>query len=106
MPGFNDTREQITNDLRAVIAETEALLKAMATESKEQVAGVRPRVETAIAHAKARVERMESALERQARHAVREVDVYAHRNPWQTAGMAAGLGAAVGAIIGVLLAKR
>ena len=106
MRDFNDTREQITNDMRAVIAETEALLKAMATESKEQIAGVRPRVETAIAHAKARVERMESALERQARHSVREVDVYAHKNPWQTAGVAAGFGAAVGAIIGVLLARR
>jgi ElaB/YqjD/DUF883 family membrane-anchored ribosome-binding protein len=56
MRDFNDTRERITNDMRAVIAETEALLEALATESKEQIAGVRPRVETAIAHAKARVE--------------------------------------------------
>jgi hypothetical protein len=40
MRDFNDTREQITSDMRAVIAETEALLKAMATESKEQIAGI------------------------------------------------------------------
>jgi ElaB/YqjD/DUF883 family membrane-anchored ribosome-binding protein len=104
MPSY--TGEQLIDDLRTVIREMEELLKALGSESKEKIAGVRPRVEAALLRAKARVAEMEAVVEARARGVVHDVDVYAHENPWKTAGVAAGMGAALGAIIGVLLARH
>ena len=106
MPHANNAQRQLVDDVRTIIADTEELLGAVGTESKEKIAGVRPRVEDAIRRAKARVAEAEAAVETGARQAVRDADLYAHKNPWQTAGVAAGVGAALGAIIGVLLARR
>ena len=106
MHNYSHAREQLIHDVGAVIADTEELLKALATESKEKIAGVRPRVEAALLRAKARVAEMEAAVETRARQTVYDADIYAHENPWKTAGVAAGVGAALGAIIGVLLARH
>ena len=106
MQDYNHAREQLVTDVKAVLADTEELLRAVGTESKEKVAGMRPRLEAAIQRARARVAEVEGAVEARARQVVRDVDAYAHKNPWQTAGVAAGVGAALGAIIGVLLARR
>jgi ElaB/YqjD/DUF883 family membrane-anchored ribosome-binding protein len=106
MQSYSHARDQLIHDVSAVIEDTEELLRALATESKEKIAGVRPRVEADLLRAKARVAEMEAAMERRARQAVHDVDIYAHENPWKTAGVAAGVGAALGAIIGVLLARH
>lgn len=106
MRHYSDAGEQLMTEVKAFIADTEELLRAVGTESKDKVAGVKPRVEAAIHRARARVAEMEDAVEARARQAVRETDAYAHKNPWQTAGVAAGVGAALGAIIAVLLARR
>jgi ElaB/YqjD/DUF883 family membrane-anchored ribosome-binding protein len=106
MPNASDTGRQLVDEVKAIIADTEELLRAVGTESKEKIAGVRPRVEDAIRRARTHMAETEAAVEASARRAAREMDHYAHKNPWQTAGVAAGVGAAVGAIIGVLLARR
>jgi ElaB/YqjD/DUF883 family membrane-anchored ribosome-binding protein len=106
MPTYSKAREQLVDDVRAVIGDTEELLKALGSESKEKIAGVRPRVEAALSRAKAQVAELEAAAEARARQTVHDVDIYAHENPWKTAGVAAGVGAALGAIIGVLLARH
>jgi len=106
MRSYNAARDQLLDDVRAVIGDTEELLKAVGAESKEKIAGVRPRLEAGILRAKARVSEMEEAVEARARRALSDADIYAHENPWRTAGVAAGVGAALGAIIGVLLARR
>ena len=82
------------------------MLKAMGSESKEKIAGVRPRGEAALSRAKAQVAELEAAADAHAHLAVHNADVYAHENPWTTVGVAAGGGAALDAIIGVLLAGR
>jgi ElaB/YqjD/DUF883 family membrane-anchored ribosome-binding protein len=106
MATYSKAREQLIDDVRAVIGDTEELLKALGSESKEKVAAVRPRVEAGLSRARAQVAELEAAAEARARRAVHDVDVYAHDNPWKTAGVAAGVGAALGAIIGVLLARH
>jgi len=106
MADYADARTRLAADLRMMLADTEELLKALGTESKEKVAAVRPRVEAAIARARSQLEEMEGAVEARARKLVHDADQYAHENPWQTAGVAAGFGAALGAVIGVLLARR
>jgi len=106
MPEYADARDKLVRDLRVVLADTEELLKAVGTDSKDKIATLRPRLETAVQRAKAQIAEWETAVEGRARETVREVDTYAHENPWTTAGVAAGLGAALGAVIGVLLARR
>ena len=106
MASFEDSRERMISDVKTVLSDTEELLKAVANESKEKIASARPRVEGAVQRAKTALAEMESALETRARHVSRDVDRYAHENPWKTSGMTAAVGAAVGAIVGVLLARR
>jgi ElaB/YqjD/DUF883 family membrane-anchored ribosome-binding protein len=106
MQSYGHAREQLIHDVSAVIEDTEELLKALGTESKEKIAGVRPRVEAALLRAKTRVAEMEAGVETRALQTVQDVDIYAHENPWKTAGVAAGVGAALGAMIGVLLARH
>lgn len=106
MAQFEGTRDQLVRDLHVMLDDMEELVKAVATDSKESLLGLRPRAEAAVLRARARLTELEGALEARARHAVQATDAYAHAHPWSTAGLAAGLGAAVGAIIGVLLAQR
>jgi ElaB/YqjD/DUF883 family membrane-anchored ribosome-binding protein len=106
MPDHVDARDRLVKDLRVVLADTEELLRAVGTESKDKIATLRPRLEVAVQHAKTQIADLEAAVETRARAAVRDVDTYAHENPWTTAGVAAGVGAALGAIIGVLLARH
>jgi ElaB/YqjD/DUF883 family membrane-anchored ribosome-binding protein len=74
------TTEKLTAELRAVVREAEALMRAAAAESGEQL--------------------------RQAgditREAVGEIDEQVRKNPWAAVGIAAG----VGLLIGLLLARK
>lgn len=106
MTDYDYSRERLVTDLKTVLADTEELLRAVGAESKEKIAGVRPRVETAILRARTRLAEMEAAIEARARQGMRDADVYAAEHPWKAAGMAAGVGAAVGAIVAALLARR
>jgi ElaB/YqjD/DUF883 family membrane-anchored ribosome-binding protein len=130
MQSYGEAKERVVRDMKLLLADTEELLKALAADSKEKVAALRPRVEAAISQARTQLgemeraaeerarpvggfcgccgapREMERAVEERARQAARETDAYVHQNPWKTAGMAAGLGAALGAITGILLARR
>jgi ElaB/YqjD/DUF883 family membrane-anchored ribosome-binding protein len=103
---YEVVRAQLVDDVKAVLADTEELLEALRTESKERVAGLRPRVEAAIKRARTRLAEAEATVTARARRVARQADAYAHENPWQTAGMAAAGGALIGAIIGVMLARQ
>ena len=106
MADYADARTRLASDLRIMLADTEELLKALGTESKDKIATARPRVEAAVARAKSQLAEIEGAVEDRARTLAHDADKYAHENPWRTAGVAAGFGAALGAVIGVLLARR
>ena len=103
---YEVVRAQLVDDVKAVLADTEELLEALRTESKERIAGLRPRVEATIKRARMRLAESEAAVTARARQVARNADVYAHENPWKTAGMAAAGGALIGAMVGVLLARR
>jgi ElaB/YqjD/DUF883 family membrane-anchored ribosome-binding protein len=103
---YDVVRAQLVDDVKAVLADTEELLDALKTESKERVAGLRPRVEATLRRARARVAEAEANLTGRARQVALYADSYAHENPWRPAGMAAAVGALLGAMVGVLLARR
>ena len=87
------TREKLVADMRAVLADTEQLLKAVIGQSGEKLAALQPRIEESLRNARARLAEFERA-------ATEATDTYAHEHPWKVAGFAALLGVAVGLLIG------
>jgi ElaB/YqjD/DUF883 family membrane-anchored ribosome-binding protein len=94
------TREKLAADLRAVIDDTEELLKATAGQAGEKIHAARTRAEETLRTAKARLGEMGEAGAEKARAAAKATDVYVHENPWQAIGIAAGLGVFVGWLMG------
>lgn len=94
------TREKLAADLRAVIDDTEELLKATAGQAGEKIHAARARAEETLRTAKARLGEMGEAGAEKARAAAKATDVYVHENPWQAIGIAAGLGVFVGWLMG------
>ena len=74
------TTEKLTAELRAVVREAEALMRAAAVESGEQL-------------------RQAGEITREA---VGELDEQVRKNPWAAVGIAVG----VGLLIGLLLARK
>jgi len=106
MSAYADPRERLVSDVKMLLADTEAFLLAVGADSKDKIAGIRPRLEAAVQRARTQAAEVEAAVEARAREGARSVDAYASEHPWQTAGMAAAVGATVGAIIAVLLSRN
>ena len=106
MTGYADSRERLVGDVKVLLADTEEFLLAVGAESKDKIAGMRPRLEAAIKRARTQAADVEAALEARAREGARSAEAYASEHPWQTAGMAAAVGAGVGAIMAVLLSRN
>lgn len=94
--------EKLMSDLRVVIADAEALLKATAGQAGERVAEVRARAEESVRAARASLEEAGAEMAERARASAQAADQYVHDNPWA----AVGIGAGVGFLIGYLLGRR
>ena len=89
---------QLMDDLRAIVEDAEALLKAAAGEADEKTEDVRSRAEGSIRAARERLQEIEEEVRTRARDA----DHYVHENPWSAVAMAAG----AGFIMGLLASRR
>lgn len=94
--------EQLVQDIKAVVADAEAILSATAGKTGEEVAEMRASVAAKLADAKARLLEMEEAVVEKARQAAKATDEYVHENPWQSVIIAGG----VGFLIGYLVSRR
>jgi ElaB/YqjD/DUF883 family membrane-anchored ribosome-binding protein len=94
--------EKLMSDLRTVVADAEALLKATAGQAGERVAEVRARAEESVRAARASLEAAGAEMAERAREGARAADDYVHDNPWT----AIGIGAGFGFLIGYLLGRR
>jgi ElaB/YqjD/DUF883 family membrane-anchored ribosome-binding protein len=83
--------DKLMHDLRAVVGDTEELLKATAGQTGERVEKVRARVEESLRSARVRME-----------DAGRAVDQQVHEHAWTAVGVAAG----VGLVLGIVLGRR
>lgn len=95
-------KEQLNNDLGAVFADVDALVRATANLGGEKVAEARARVEESLRLVKTRMTEAKAALRVKARSAVKATDAYVHDNTWEAMGVAGG----IGLVIGVLIARR
>ena len=93
---------QLMEDLRVVVEDAEALLKASAGQAGEKMEQVRHRAEESVKAARARLADLDGELRGRAREAARTTDRYVHENPWGAIGMAAG----IGFILGLLSGRR
>ncbi|HEY0939215.1 MAG TPA: DUF883 family protein [Steroidobacter sp.] len=94
--------DQLVADLKTVMEDAEALLKATSTLTGEKIQEVRTRAEESLRQAKVRLSAVEEEAMRRAREVAHATDEYVHENPWQSVGIAAG----IGLVVGLLLARR
>jgi ElaB/YqjD/DUF883 family membrane-anchored ribosome-binding protein len=92
--------EKLMQDLRTVVADAEALLKATAGQAGEKMAEVRARAEESVRAARASLEQAGVAVAARARATAREAEEYVQDNPWTSIGIAAGVGFLIGYLIG------
>jgi ElaB/YqjD/DUF883 family membrane-anchored ribosome-binding protein len=101
-PNAEVTTDQLLADLKTVMNDAEALLRATSTQTGEKIQEVRARAEESLRQAKQRLSTIEDEALRRAREVADATDEYVRENPWQSVGIAAG----VGLLVGLLLTRR
>jgi len=91
--------EKLAADLRALVADTEELLRATAGQAGEKAAAARERMQASLARSRQRLLEAERGLEDGAGQAARAVEAFVHENPWRAVGIAAFAGFVLGALI-------
>ncbi len=94
------SKDQLIADLKVVVNDAEALIKATANQGGEALAAVRAKAEESLAIAKDKLADTQAALLERSKAAARATDDYVHENPWRSVGVAAGIGLVVGLLIG------
>ena len=93
-------RDKLIADFKAVVSDTEELLRATAGLAGDKVGELRAKAQDRLAGAKVKLAEMEAAAIDKAREAGRAADNYVHDNPWRSVAIAAGCGFIVGLLIG------
>ncbi|MCZ6755148.1 MAG: DUF883 family protein [Gemmatimonadetes bacterium] len=96
------TRDKIIADLKALMADADALVRATAGQASEKVAAARTKAEETLKGARARLGDLEGQVRACSREAAQSADKFVHEQPWKAVGIGAGLGI----IVGMLLRRR
>lgn len=94
--------DRLLEDLRQVVEDTEALLRATSEQAGERAEEVRSRAEESLKQVRTRLRGLEEEVVSRARDAAGEADRYVRSNPWQSIGIAAG----VAFLLGLLVSRR
>jgi len=100
--GGDSAQDKLVQDFKAVIADTEELLKATAGVTGEEIAAVRAKLEERVATTQKRFAELEQGLSERAKAAYDATDKLVREHPWPAVGVAA----AVGFLIGMLSSRR
>lgn len=92
-------KDKLIQDFRAVVTDTEELLRATAGLAGDKVSAVRGRIQENLEVAKARLSAAEDIAVARTKQAARVTDDYVHENPWTAVGIGAGIGLLVGMLI-------
>jgi ElaB/YqjD/DUF883 family membrane-anchored ribosome-binding protein len=99
---FDRAGSRIAADFRAMIADSEDLLKAAATMSGDGLAAARAKFEERVSRAKIALADASQPMFDKTRESAVAVNGYVHDNPWSAVGVAA----TAGLLVGILVAKR
>ena len=94
------SKEQLLADMRVVVGDLEAMLKATAGSADAEVRALGEGLRMRLAEAKNRMLDAEHAMLETGRRIARSTDDYVHDNPWSSIGIAAGVGLLLGVVIG------
>jgi ElaB/YqjD/DUF883 family membrane-anchored ribosome-binding protein len=94
--------DKLIKDLRAVVVDTEDLLKATASQTGERIEKVRARAEESLRNARTRVQAASHDVQAAAQDGMQKVDSQVRANPWAAAAIAA----AIGFVVGILLGRK
>jgi ElaB/YqjD/DUF883 family membrane-anchored ribosome-binding protein len=97
-----DGRERLVDDVAAVLAEAEEMLKRASVETGDKARDLRSQVETQLLRAKLKLQEIEGEAIDHAKAAACATDDYVHDHPWQAVGFAA----AAGFVVGLLMNRR
>jgi ElaB/YqjD/DUF883 family membrane-anchored ribosome-binding protein len=96
------TKGKLMEDLRAVVAGAEELLKATADQTGERIAAARGKAEESLKAAKARLDEQNATVMAKTRAAAKSTEDYVRDNPWKAIGIAA----AAGFVLCILATRR
>jgi ElaB/YqjD/DUF883 family membrane-anchored ribosome-binding protein len=94
--------EKLVEDLKVVMRDAEALLRATSAQTGEKIQEVRARAEESLRLARTRLTAFEDETMQRARQYADATEEYVRDNPWQSVGIAAG----VGLLVGLLVSRR
>ncbi len=94
-------RERVVADLRALVRDSESLLKATAGDVTEKAKEARARLTTALERAKSTCDELQRQAVAAARAAAKKADSAIREHPYESIGLAFGIGLLIG-----LLARR
>ena len=97
-----DGRERLVDDVAAVLAEAEEMLKRASLETGDKARDLRSKVETQLLRAKLKLQEIEGEAVDRAKVAARATDDYVRDHPWHAVGVAA----AAGLLVGLLMNRR
>ena len=93
---------KLVEDLKIVMRDAEALIKATSTQTGEKIQEVRARAEESLRQARTRLNAVEDEALQRARQMADATETYVRENPWQSVSIAAG----VGLLVGLLVSRR
>ncbi|MCB1900571.1 DUF883 family protein [Cognatazoarcus halotolerans] len=91
---------RLVSDLKAVITDTEELLKLTAGQAGDKITDVRSRLGDRLGAAKGRLSEFEEEVVARGKVVAKATDDYVHDNPWRAIGAAAGVTFLLGLLIG------
>jgi ElaB/YqjD/DUF883 family membrane-anchored ribosome-binding protein len=100
------TKERLYEEFNTVVAETEQLLKSVATAGGDKAGALKAGFEQRLAAASERLAGIRANAQEQAACAARATDAYVKENPWISVGTAAAVGGLAGLVAGLLIARR
>jgi ElaB/YqjD/DUF883 family membrane-anchored ribosome-binding protein len=98
---IRDAKDQLVQDVRAVISEAEQLMRSATSDGSERARRVRDDLEARLHGLRGQLRNIEASTVARARAVAATTDTYVHESPWQAIAVAAGVGAIIG-----LLASR
>jgi ElaB/YqjD/DUF883 family membrane-anchored ribosome-binding protein len=100
------TKAKLIEQFDTVVADTEKLLKSVASAGGEQAGALRVSAQQSLDKAKEGLLALQQGASDSTKAAAQAADEYVHQYPWRAVGVAAGLTAVVGLAIGLLLNRR
>jgi len=105
-PKSEATNETLYQEFNTVVAETEQLLKSVATAGSDKAGALKANMQEALTAAADRLEQIRRQALGQANAAARATDTYVQDNPWRAVGIVAALSACLGLVAGLMIARR